>query len=157
MFTGIQILSPRIFEYVPRNCFSHSTIDVYPKAIERGETILGHVTPAAWFEMSTLSRYFEASLIFMRKQNLALIRGSGCRIEGGASVENSVLWERVTIERGAEVRLSVIADDVTIPAGSQIEHAVVIRRDRVREIERGEVAGDNLIVPLRARFGENIG
>jgi ADP-glucose pyrophosphorylase len=72
-------------------------------------------------------------------------------------VENSVLWERVTIKRGAEVRLSVIGDDVTIPAGFQIEHAVVVRRDRVREVERGEVAGDNLIVPLRARFGENIG
>jgi NDP-sugar pyrophosphorylase family protein len=157
MFTGIQILSPRIFEYVPHDRFSHSTIDVYPKAIERGETVLGHVTSASWYEMSTLSRYFEASLIFMRKQNLALISGSGCRIEGGASVENSVLWERVTVEPGADVRLSVIADDVTIPAGSQIEHAVVVRRDRVREVERGEVAGDNLVVPLRARFGENIG
>ena len=32
MFTGIQILDPRIFDYIPRNVFSHSTSDVYPKA-----------------------------------------------------------------------------------------------------------------------------
>ena len=33
MFTGIQILEPRIFEYIPRGVFSHSTTDVYPQAI----------------------------------------------------------------------------------------------------------------------------
>src|SRR4030095_8245778 len=33
MFTGIQILEPRIFDYIPRGVFSHSTTDVYPQAI----------------------------------------------------------------------------------------------------------------------------
>src|SRR5688500_16996738 len=37
MFTGIQILEPRISEYIPRGVFSHTTTDVYPKAIARGE------------------------------------------------------------------------------------------------------------------------
>jgi NDP-sugar pyrophosphorylase family protein len=157
MFTGIQVLSPRIFEYVPRNCFSHSTVDVYPKAMAAGETVVGHVASGNWYEMSTLSRYFEASLLFMRKESKSIITGTGCTIAGGAFVENSVLWDRVTIEAGADVRLAVLADDVTIPSGVRIERAVVVRRDRVREIERGEVAGENLIVPFRARFGEKIG
>src|ERR1051326_595443 len=30
MFTGIQLLEPRIFDYIPRGVFSHSTTDVYP-------------------------------------------------------------------------------------------------------------------------------
>ena len=30
MFTGIQILEPRIFDYIPRGVFSHSITDVYP-------------------------------------------------------------------------------------------------------------------------------
>src|SRR5438132_8389486 len=37
MFTGIQILEPRIFDYIPRGVFSHSTTEVYPQAIDRGE------------------------------------------------------------------------------------------------------------------------
>lgn len=157
MFTGIQVLSPRIFDYVPRNRFSHSTIDVYPKAMEGGEIVLGHVATGNWYEMSTLSRYFEASLSFMRKESKSIVAGADCTVEGGALVENSVLWDRVYVERGAEVRLAVLADDVRIPAGSRIERAVVVRRDRVREIERGEVSGENLIVPFRSRFGERIG
>ena len=39
MFTGIQILEPRIFDYIPRGVFSHSTTDVYPQAIANGETV----------------------------------------------------------------------------------------------------------------------
>ncbi|MDQ6651465.1 MAG: nucleotidyltransferase family protein, partial [Acidobacteriota bacterium] len=32
MFTGIQILEPKIFDYIPHSVFSHSTADVYPQA-----------------------------------------------------------------------------------------------------------------------------
>jgi len=148
MFTGIQVLSPRIFEYVPRNCFSHSTIHVYPGAIAEGKPVVAHITNGNWFEMSTLDRYLEASLIFRRKAGASVIQGAGCWIEPGASVEESVLWERVHIESGARVRRAVIGDDVRVPADAVIENAIVVRRRIVDKIERGGVIGDNLIVPL---------
>jgi NDP-sugar pyrophosphorylase family protein len=148
MFTGIQVLSPRIFNYVPRHCFSHSTIHVYPRAIESGQTVTGHVAQGNWYEMSTLDRYLEASLLFMSKRGIAAIYGAECDIKEGAFVEESVLWDRVTVESGARVRQSVIADGVRIPARSTIERAVVVRRDKVDEVERGEVIGENVVVPL---------
>jgi mannose-1-phosphate guanylyltransferase/phosphomannomutase len=146
MFTGIQVLSPRIFEYIPRNCFSHSTTHVYPRAIEAGETVLGHISEGDWVELSTLRRYLDASLAFLRKQGRSVIEGTGCGIE--APVEESVLWDRVRVERGARVRNAVLADDVRIPSGVTIEQAVVVRRDIVREVERGYIVGDNLVVSL---------
>src|ERR1044072_7708209 len=39
MFTGIPILEPQIFDYIPRGVFSHSTTDVYPQAIAKGERV----------------------------------------------------------------------------------------------------------------------
>jgi NDP-sugar pyrophosphorylase family protein len=148
MFTGIQVLSPRIFEYVPRDCFSHSTIHVYPRAISEGKPVVAHVTNGNWFEMSTLDRYLEASLIFLRKEGKRVIQGAGCVIEPGAVIEDAVLWERVHVESDARIRNVVIGDDVRVPAGAVIEDAVVVRREIVDEIERGEVVGDNLIVPI---------
>jgi NDP-sugar pyrophosphorylase family protein len=148
MFTGIQVLSPRIFDYVPRGCFSHSTIHVYPRAIEGGETVIAHITEGDWYEMSTLDRYLEASLLFMRKRGLSVIEGAGCRIEDGAEAQDSVLWDGVVIERGARVRRAVLGDRVRVPRGAIIERAVVVRRDVVDEVERGEVVGENLVVPL---------
>src|ERR1051326_2935857 len=62
MFTGIHILEPRIFEYVPRGVFSDSVIDVYPKAMAKGETIAAHVASAKWRELSKLKRYVDISI-----------------------------------------------------------------------------------------------
>ena len=148
MFTGIQILSPRIFDYVPRNCFSHSTIHVYPRAIEKGETVIAHISEGDWYEMSTLDRYLDASLLFMRKRGLTRIEGAGCRVEAGAAVQDCVLWDNVTVESGARVREAVLGDRVRIPGGATIERAVVVRRDITNEVERGEVVGENIIVPV---------
>jgi len=146
MFTGIQVLSPRILEYVPRGRFSHSTIHVYPQAIAAGETVIGHVSAADWYEMSTLSRYLEAHLRLMRGGSV--ITGEDCVIAPDASIEQSVLWDRVTVESGARVLRSVLADGVRVPANAVIDRAVVVRRDIVRQIERGEVVGKNVIVPI---------
>jgi NDP-sugar pyrophosphorylase family protein len=148
MFTGIQVLSPGIFDYIPRGRFSHSTVDVYPKAIELGELVLAHVSGQDWFEMSTLERYLEASLAFLHQAGGDLVCGTDTVIEDGALVADSVIWNRARVERGATVKCAVIGDGVTIPAGSHIERAVVVRRGVVTKIERGELVGDNLIVPL---------
>ncbi len=148
MFTGIQVLSPRIFRYIPRDCFSHSTIHVYPRAIESGETVIAHISEGEWYEMSTIDRYLEASRLFMRKSGKTVIEGENCEIADGALVQDSVLWDGVKIEAGARVRASVLGDNVTVPSGAVIERAVVVRRDIVREMERGEIIGENLIVPL---------
>ncbi|MEW6210861.1 MAG: NDP-sugar synthase [Acidobacteriota bacterium] len=149
MFTGIQVLSPRIFEYIPRGRFSHSTTDVYPRAIEAGEAVIAHISKGDWYEMSTLDRYLEASIIFMRKRGMSVVTGAGSVIEEGARVRDSVLWENVHVERGADIYRSVIAAGVRIPSGAYINDAIVARRDRVRQVERGEVVGENIIVPLR--------
>lgn len=148
MFTGIQVLSPRIFEYIPRHRFSHSTIHVYPKAIAAGEAVIAHQTTGDWYEMSTLRRYLDASIRFLSKQGRSIIAGQGCVIEESASVDQAVLWNDVRIEADARVRSAVVGDGVTIRAGSVIKRAVVVRREIVREIERGEISDDNLIVAI---------
>jgi len=148
MFTGIQVLSPGIFDYIPRGCFSHSTIHVYPRAMASGETVLAHTSEGQWYEMSTLDRYLEASVLFMRKNGMSVIEGEDCEIAEDAQVHNSVLWDGVKIGSGARVRESVLGDKVSVPAGAVIERAVVVRRDIVRDIERGLIVEENLIVPL---------
>jgi len=146
MFTGIQILSPRILEYVPHDCFSHSTIHVYPKAIEAGERVAAYISNDDWYEMSTVGRYLDAHIKFLREGSVCA--GEGCRIDPTSSVEESVLWEQVTVESGALVRQSVIGAGVRIPADARIERSVVVRKDVVHQMERGDVDGENVIVPI---------
>lgn len=154
MFTGIQILEPRIFSYIPRGVFSHSTTEVYPKAIARGELIAAHVAEGLWYELSTIERYLDTSLTLLAREGRDLCVGEHSRIESGADVRDAVLWEHARVEWGTRVRHAVIGAGVRIRTGDSIENAAVVRAELVRRAERppkaleGEFRGENFVVPL---------
>lgn len=149
MFTGIQILEPEIFNYIPPNQFSHSTTDVYPKAIADGKIIAAHITKGRWYELSTLARYLDISLRFLKEQGKDSIYGLGTEIAPSASIKESILWQRVKVEEGAKLYQVIIGDDVRIPANTKLERVVVVRRDKCLEIEQGEIIGENIVVSLK--------
>jgi NDP-sugar pyrophosphorylase family protein len=155
MFTGIQIMEPAIFDYIPQGVFSDSVKDVYPKAIAAGERIAAHVAEGYWYEFSTLERYLAISLEFLRGDSQELVAGDGCIIEPGAAVEKSILWKGVRIESGAKVSECIVGDDVLIPSGAEFHRAAIVRADlaadniRPEKAEPGQLMGDNLVVHIR--------
>lgn len=154
MFTGIHILEPGIFDYVPRSVFSHSTTDVYPLALAKGETVAVHVAEGYWHELSTLRRYLDISLNLMAQKEENVTVGSDCRISKDADISDSVLWDNVDVAEGARVKRAVLADNVKIAAGETIEDAAVVCASLVRgktppeKALKGEFQGDNFVVPL---------
>jgi len=154
MFTGIQILEPNIFDYIPRGVFSHSTTDVYPQAIANGERVAVHVADGNWYELSTIRRYLDISLLLMARAGPRITQGSGCEISEGAEVREAVLWDNVRVESGALVRRAVLADNVRIRAGEVIEDAAVVCASLVEgkrppaKALKGEIRGENFVVPL---------
>lgn len=154
MFTGIQILEPRIFDYIPRGVFSHSTTHVYPQAIARGEIVAAHVTEGRWRELSTLRRYLDISLEILKETDQQYFAGANTVIAAGAKVTEAILWDGVEVNAGARVKGCVLADNVRVEENEMIENAVVVRRDLVEGKTRPEKAlpghfrGENFVVPL---------
>lgn len=154
MFTGIHILEPGIFDYIPRGVFSDSVRDVYPKAMADGKIIAAHVAGDAgmWREMSTIERYLTISLEFLRREGRDTIMDEGCEIESGATVERSVLWKRARVQRGARLAECIVGDDVIIPSSAEFSRAAIVSADSVSLNERpekalpAEIIGDNLVV-----------
>jgi len=154
MFTGIHILEPRIFEYVPRGVFSDSVIDVYPQAMAKGETIAAHVASGKWRELSTLKRYVDISVELLEEQGKSFVAGSNSAINPSATVTESILWDNVEVGSGARVHRAVLADNVKISANEVIENAVVVPRGLVEgksppeKALAGHFQGESFIVPL---------
>lgn len=154
MFTGIQILEPRIFDYIPRGVFSHSVTDVYLPAIAKGERICAHIAAGRWYELSTIPRYLEINLALMAAEGRSVEVGENSFISNDADVHQSILWDNVTVEAGARVSRAILGDGVRIGAGETIENAAVVRAELVREgtpppkALKGKVSGDNFVVPL---------
>lgn len=154
MFTGIQILEPRIFDYIPRGVFSHSTTDVYPQAIANGEVVAAHVASGKWRELSTLKRYLEISVELLKEAGKINVAGPDTVIDQSAIVNDAIIWDRVVIGHGARVNRAILADDVVIPSGGVVANAVVVPRQLVEGKTRPEKAlpghfqGENFVVPM---------
>jgi NDP-sugar pyrophosphorylase family protein len=154
MFTGIQILEPGIFEYIPRGVFSHSTTDVYPRAIAEGQRIAAHVARGKWFELSTIQRYLDISLTLLAERGEDNYRGSNCTVSEDAQLTQSILWDNVVVGAGARLNRVILADGVRIEPGEVIEEsavvasALVIGRTRPEKALTGELRGNNFVVPI---------
>ncbi|MGH9753658.1 MAG: hypothetical protein ACREA2_12820, partial [Blastocatellia bacterium] len=155
-FTGIHILEPGIFDYIPRGVFSDSVRDVYPKAMVDGEIVAAHVVADAgadsWLELSTIERYLTISLELLRREGRDVEMDAGCEIESGATVERSILWKRARVERGARLTECVVGDGVIIPSGAEFKRAAIVRADsaplnsRPEKALPADIIGDNLVV-----------
>ena len=154
MFTGIHIMEPRIFDYIPRGIFSDSVTHVYPQAMANGETIAAHVANGKWRELSTLKRYLEISVEMLKEIGQSYVTGVETQISQSASVVDSILWDGVRIGDRALVNRCVLADGVTIEADELIENSIVVPRHLVEGKKRpekslpGDFRGENFVVPL---------
>jgi len=152
MFTGIHILDPSIFKYIPRRAASDSVRDVYPAAMAEGELVMGYVASGNWYELSTLERYLAVSIEFLARSGRDWIAGEDCRIDPTARVSRSVLWRSVSVGKQSELVDCVVGDNVRIPDGEKFSRVVIIRADVAEHHERpekarsGEIRGENLVV-----------
>lgn len=153
MFTGIHILEPRVFDYIPRGVYSDIVPTFYSPALAKGEKIAAHITEGEWFELSTIPRYLDISLRMMNGTNVQV--GESCSIDSSASIRDSVMWDNITVQQDAALYRTIVADGVNIPAGEHFENAAIVRADMVRACEeipekamKGYIQGENYIVPL---------
>ncbi|MCU0238562.1 MAG: NDP-sugar synthase [Pyrinomonadaceae bacterium] len=153
MFTGIHILEPKVFEYIPENVYSDIVPTFYLPAIANGEKIAAHICNNRWFELSTIPRYLDISLEMMNGEKVC--QGENCNIDKTATVINSVIWDNVTIEANAKVNRVIIADGVTIKANNEFENVAIVQAEMVKNCDeipekalKGEYIGENYVVPL---------
>jgi NDP-sugar pyrophosphorylase family protein len=154
MYTGIQILEPAVFDYIPPIVESDIISVFYRPAMARGEKIAAHVTTGNWRELSTIGRYRDISLAVLSETGKDVSIGKNADIALTATVKDSILWDNVTIENAAVVERAILGDNVRIKAGETIINAAVVRAELVANAEippkamPGRFEGENYVVPL---------
>jgi NDP-sugar pyrophosphorylase family protein len=60
MFACVQVVDPRVLEYIPPDCFVTTTADVYPALIERHGAVYGYRYTGYWMDIGAPERYLQA-------------------------------------------------------------------------------------------------
>lgn len=148
LFTGVHVLSPEVLRSIPETFFD-TVRDVYPALIEQGR-VRAHVTDGGrWWELSTLERYVDLHARAI-EQGLATdpVVHVTARVDPSASLTHGVVWEHAEVSSGCVLERVVVGAGVVLATNTRLRNMVVVRRDVVEEIERGEVLDGNVHVPL---------
>lgn len=60
MFTGVQVVSPQVLEWIEPERFLSTTGDIYPALIAAGERVLGYEHTGYWMDVGSPERYLQA-------------------------------------------------------------------------------------------------
>ena len=150
-FTGIQVVSPEVLDVIPPQGAS-SIIQSYERLIAGGRRVMAHVVrDEYWRELGEVGRYLAVHQEFSRLDSApipglqagpgAIVHpsarmgkrarlvgtvciGAGCDVADGATVQESILWDRVRMRPGCLVRNSVIGDGVELR--ESVRDAVIV-------------------------------
>ena len=82
MFTGLHVLEPFVFSFMPSNAATFSITDVYVAMIRAGERIMGYEMKGFWTDLGTRERY-ESFQRLLNDSGFSLERFvHGCRPQG---------------------------------------------------------------------------
>ncbi|MGQ0824746.1 MAG: sugar phosphate nucleotidyltransferase [Actinomycetota bacterium] len=165
--TGIYVLEPGVFDYIPDGQVVDFSGDVFPAALEQGRKLYGHVVDGYWEDVGTLEAYRQAHEDILDQKVRVDIQGfqvrdrvwlgenadvspdahiegpvligDNCRVESGAVLRPyTVLGGDVVVKGDANIERSVVHDHAYIGPATRIRGAVLGRASDVREGARIE-------------------
>lgn len=165
--TGIYILEPKIFDFIPPGKPFDFSKDLFPLLLAKGENVLGVVLPGYWCDIGSSEAYLQAHYDFLsgklkfqppgKKQGGVWI-GEGTEISPRVSLEGPVvIGNFCRIEPGVEIKPpSVIGDGVLIEEQASVKRSIVWEHARLgkKAALRGAVVGRKAIVETGAALYE---
>jgi mannose-1-phosphate guanylyltransferase/phosphomannomutase len=179
--TGIYVLEPGIFDFIPAGEVVDFSGDVFPAVLDSGKSLLGHVVDGYWEDVGTLEAYRSAhDDILDGKLSLDIpgfevresvwlgegvdvspdailqgpvLIGDNARVEARAVLRPyTVLGTDVVVKSDAELERSVVHDHVYVGPGARIRGAVIGRASDVRDGVRIE---ENVVIGDECFVGEH--
>ncbi|KWX01362.1 mannose-1-phosphate guanyltransferase [Carbonactinospora thermoautotrophica] len=166
--TGIYVMEPEIFDYVPAGEAVDWSGDVFPRLLQEGKPVYGYVAEGYWEDVGTHESYLKAQADVLTGQVDVEIDGfemsPGVWVAEGAEVDPEAvlkgplyIGDYAKVEAGAEIREhTVLGSNVVVKSGAFLHRAVV--HDNVyigpQTNLRGCVVGKNTDVMRAARIEE---
>src|SRR2546421_4352947 len=179
--TGIYVLEPSIFDYIPEGTPYDFSSDVFPALLEANESLYGFQCEGYWEDVGTLDAYGKAHQdVLDGKVEIDIpgfrvgegvwlgegsevdpaariegpvIIGDYCKVDAGAHVrEYTVLGSNVRVGADAYLHRAVVHDNAYLGAGVRLRGAVV---GRSCDLRRGARCEEGVVLGDECFVGEH--
>jgi mannose-1-phosphate guanylyltransferase/phosphomannomutase len=179
--TGIYVLEPEVFDFIPEGRPADFSSDVFPAILEAGLPMFGHVADGYWEDVGNLGAYRRAHEDILDGRVRVTIPGfeaqPGVWIGEGADVdpaarldgpvligdfakieadahlrEYSVVGTNVVVKRTAMLHRAVVQDNAYIGAGASLRGCVI---GRSTDVKAGGRIEDGAVVGDNADIGQD--
>jgi mannose-1-phosphate guanylyltransferase/phosphomannomutase len=135
--TGIYVLEPEIFDYIPADRPVDFSGEVFPALLEAAKPLYGHVSEGYWEDVGTLEAYVSAHHdVLDNKVDIdvpgfrlaeGVWLGEGAEVDPGARVDGPVvIGAYCRVEAGAHLsEYTVLGSNVRVGADAYLERAVI--------------------------------
>ncbi|MCU1356126.1 MAG: nucleotidyl transferase [Acidimicrobiales bacterium] len=179
--TGIFVLEPEIFDFIPEGRPVDFSGEVFPALLEAGKPLFGAVAQGYWEDVGTLESYVSSHQDVMdgrvqvdvpgfelgrgvwlgegadvhpdaKIEGFAII-GENCRVEAGARIgDYTVLGSNVRVRGDVDLERSVVHENAYLAEGVRLRGAVI---GRASDLRRGARCDDGSVVGDECFIGEN--
>ncbi len=128
-YMGIQIIDRRILQRIRWDGQFVDLIDMYSSLLETG-CIKGRLFPSstAWYDVGSVKNYFR---VHFPDDTNGVYAGKCSKVEPGASVRRSILWDDVIVKEGSVLYNCIVLDGVVVRGNY---HRSIISRHGVYSI-----------------------
>jgi mannose-1-phosphate guanylyltransferase/phosphomannomutase len=179
--TGIFVLEPEIFDFIPAGRPVDFSSEVFPALLEAGKPLYGAVAEGYWEDVGTLEAYVSAHKDVMdgkvrvdvpgfeldrgvwlgegadvhpdaEIQGFAII-GENCRVEAGARIgDYTVLGSNVRVRGDADLERTVVHDNAYLAEGVRLRGTVI---GRACDLRRASRCDEGSVLGDECFIGEN--
>lgn len=180
--TGIYILEPEIFQYIPENTTFDFSKELFPLLLSKGLPLFGYIADGYWCDIGNQEQYMQAQrdildmkvdieppgikmlediwvgdgAIVHPSANLEgpVVIGQHAKIEAGTKIgQYSVIGNNVFVSNEAHTHRSIIWDNSYIGSGVQLHGAIVGRNC---DIKQGTRLEQGVIIGDECMIGEKV-
>ncbi|MDA8235435.1 MAG: sugar phosphate nucleotidyltransferase [Clostridia bacterium] len=166
--TGMYVLEPKIFEYIPRNSVFDFSKDLFPLLMNCDEPLYGYVATGYWCDIGNLTQYRQTQFDMLDGKVDVIITGeeiapgiwvgNNVNLAGMENVEAPVfLADNCQVEKGAHLgQYTITGENNIIKDGSSIKRTVLWNNNYLgKEAElRGTTLCSNIAVRDNASLFE---
>lgn len=168
--TGIYVLEPEVFEFVPEGGVFDFSEDLFPLLLDKGLPLYGYLADGYWCDVGNVEGYLAVQRdvldgkVDVEIPGFALGEGiwlgEGAEIDPGARIDGpAVIGENCRIEQGAHIReYTVLGDNVAVKEGAYLQRAIVYDNAYIGPLAnlRGCVVGRNSDIRRAARLEDGV-